>query len=78
MVGLGGVAAVGILRGILFGFDMSAVEEVVPCAFDVRRVAVVGGLVDEDAEVVVAGLVGVLVVELDSDLSIIISLNGED
>ena len=63
MVGLGGVVG-GIVQGIFFGFDVRAVEEVEPCVSDVRRVAVVGGLVDEDAEVEVAGLVGVLVVEL--------------
>lgn len=77
MVGFGGVAAVGTLRRVLLGFKVAAVEEVVPRAFDVGRVAMVGSLVDENAEVVVAGLIGVLVVELDSDLSIIISLNGE-
>lgn len=43
---------------------MGGVEEVLPGLCDVGGVAVVGGLVDENADVEVAGLVCVAVVEL--------------
>ena len=42
---------------------MGGGDEVLPGGADVGRVAVVGGVVDEEAEVVVGGLVCVLVVE---------------
>jgi hypothetical protein len=53
------VALVVFVRGGVGCFD-----EGLPCALDVLRVAVVGRLIDEDADVVVAGLVGIAVVEL--------------
>lgn len=54
------------VRGLAFrgGLFVDAFEEVLPCGFDVGGIAVVGGLVDEDADVEVACLVGVAVVEL--------------
>ena len=60
LVGLRGVAG---LRGGGEGFIVGAVDEVVPGGADVGGVAVVGGMVDEEAKVVVGGLVCVLVVE---------------
>lgn len=53
---------VGLGLAALGGFPVRVLEEVLPGGFDVGCVAVVGGLVDEDAEVEVAGLVGVVVV----------------
>ena len=48
------------------GFGVEAGDEGVPACANVGGVAVVGGLEDEDTEVVVAGLVGILVVKLRS------------
>ncbi len=56
-VGLSGLGGVGE------GFVVGGGDEVLPGGADVGRVAMVGGVVDEEAEVVVGGLIGVLVVE---------------
>ena len=45
---------------------MSAIEEVVPRVSNVSRIAVVGCLVDEQAKIEVASLVGVLIIQLSS------------
>lgn len=45
------------------GFFVGARDEVLPGGADVGWVAMVGSLVDEKAEVIIGGLVGVLVVE---------------
>lgn len=48
---------------------MGSLEQVLPCGLDVWRVSVVGGLVDQEAEIEVAGLVRVLIVELAQPIS---------
>ena len=48
----------------LLGVKVDLVDEVCPGLDDDARVVVVGGVVDEEADVKVAGLVGVFVVEL--------------
>lgn len=56
---------------------MGAVEQVLPCGADVGGVAVIGGLVDEEGEVEVAGLVGVVVVEFRKAEDLAVEL-GDD
>jgi hypothetical protein len=51
------------------GVLVDLVDEVGPCGADVREGTVVGGVVDEEADVVVTGLVGVLVIELENVLA---------
>jgi hypothetical protein len=46
------------------GISMGLFDEVGPCRADVGDVAVVGGVVDEEAYIVVCCLIGVLVIEL--------------
>ena len=45
---------------------MSAIEEVLPRVSNIGRIAVVGCLVDEQAKIEVASLVGVLIIQLAS------------
>lgn len=46
------------------GLFVSAINEVLPGGADVGGIAVVGGLVDQDAKVEVVGLIGVLIIKL--------------
>ena len=50
---------------LLLGFKVDLAEEVLPCLVDGVRVLVVRGVVDEQTEVVISGLVSEIVEELD-------------
>lgn len=52
-----------------FGGFVCLLKEVLPCGADVGEVAMVGDLVDEEAEIVVAGLVSVSAIELFDNVS---------
>jgi hypothetical protein len=46
------------------GFRVCLIDEVGPCVPDVGDVAVIGGVVDEETDIVVSCLIGIVVVEL--------------
>ena len=63
-------AAVAALEALV----MRAIEQVLPRGANVGRVTVVGGLVDEETEVKVAGLIGVVIIELRETEDLVVEL----
>jgi hypothetical protein len=45
-------------------FAVDLLDKVRPCMADIRDVAIVGSMVDEKAYIVVAGLVGIVMIQL--------------
>jgi hypothetical protein len=45
-------------------FAVDLLNKVGPCVADIRDIPIVGGMVDEKAYIVVAGLIGVIMIQL--------------